>query len=288
MAGDRVLPPSERPHGPVRRRRLVWSAALVSGAVLGATLMVPSYGDDSASSDRSGSLVDRYEKAVADAQTAEPSTSTGGETVGEDGHAHDHSDPSTKNAVSRSDATGPEAQDPTTNAEKLAGISAVAKQRTEPQPELVPVAKRPDRRDVPEDRYAMAGGCYALQAGSGKWVARSADGFAASKAKLAGGGAVPLPGHRPRQVPPVRQHRGLRRPGQHPAARRRGGRVGHRRERVGRLDGPARRVGVHLHPEVQRRQPRRRRRRHPRPRRDPREVPAAHRHRAARSGPRST
>jgi microsomal dipeptidase-like Zn-dependent dipeptidase len=183
MAGDRVLPPSERPHGPARRRRLVWSAALVAGAVLGGPVMVPSYGDDSDPTARSGSLVDRYERAVAEARAAgspDGTGGTGGQPLAADGHAHDHSDPSTKNAVSRSDASDPEAQDPTTNAEKLAGITAVAKQRSEPQPELVPIAKRPGRSDVPEDRYAMAGGCYGIQAGSGKWVARSADGFAAT------------------------------------------------------------------------------------------------------------
>ena len=41
--------------------------------------------------------------------------------------------------------------------------ATVADQRTEPSPKLVPMAARPARATVPQDRYAMASGCYALQ-----------------------------------------------------------------------------------------------------------------------------
>ena len=45
-----------------------------------------------------------------------------------------------------------------------------------PVPEAAPA-----RADVPEDRYALAGGCYALQSlATGGWVVREGDGFAAT------------------------------------------------------------------------------------------------------------
>ncbi|HEX2058132.1 MAG TPA: hypothetical protein VHI71_07160 [Actinomycetota bacterium] len=42
------------------------------------------------------------------------------------------------------------------------------------------------RAETPEDRYAMAGGCYALRAAGGGYVQRTGDGFAATAASAAG------------------------------------------------------------------------------------------------------
>ncbi|MDQ3913960.1 MAG: hypothetical protein M3323_01325 [Actinomycetota bacterium] len=42
------------------------------------------------------------------------------------------------------------------------------------------------RAEHPEDRYALAGGCYALQAAGGGYVERTGDGFAATAASAAG------------------------------------------------------------------------------------------------------
>ncbi|MFN2587717.1 MAG: peptidase [Actinomycetota bacterium] len=42
------------------------------------------------------------------------------------------------------------------------------------------------RAEHPEDRYAMAGGCYAIKASGGGYVERSGDGFAATAASAAG------------------------------------------------------------------------------------------------------
>ncbi|MFT4300051.1 MAG: hypothetical protein QM597_10500 [Aeromicrobium sp.] len=57
------------------------------------------------------------------------------------------------------------------------GSRDAAEQRQESSPTLVPVPEPPPRAEVPQDRYAMAGGCYALQAGDGRWVAKSGDGY---------------------------------------------------------------------------------------------------------------
>jgi hypothetical protein len=76
-----------------------------------------------------------------------------------DDHGHVHDDPTTKNAISRSGeaATAP---DRTTPRQRAASRARVATQRTLREPRLTRVPLRPRRRAVPEDRYAMAGGCY--------------------------------------------------------------------------------------------------------------------------------
>ncbi len=100
-----------------------------------------------------------------------------------DGHNHDHSDPRTKNLVSRSLATG--VKDPTTPAQAAASREAVAKQRAEADPKIVPGDAPAARRDVPEDVYAMAQGCYAVQdAASGKWVSRAGSGYQAAASSM--------------------------------------------------------------------------------------------------------
>ncbi len=179
-------------------RRLAWSAALAAGTVLGALVVVPSSADDDVSPDTvgsavteraggSGSLVERYDTGVRAAAEAaalrqhETAPGPGGE--GADGHGHDHGDLSTKNAVSRTADAGAGATDPTSLAERMTGIASVADQRAEPDPRLVRVPRTPARRRSPEDRYAMAGGCYALRSTStGRWVARAGAGYAATSA----------------------------------------------------------------------------------------------------------
>ena len=98
---------------------------------------------------------------------------------------HSHDDPATKNAISRAPASAG-ADDATTTLEAIAGASAVAAQRREADPALVKTASPAPRTAVPQDRYAMAGGCYALQSTSnGKWVTRAGSGYAATGANLA-------------------------------------------------------------------------------------------------------
>nr|MDQ4008731.1 hypothetical protein [Actinomycetota bacterium] len=93
-----------------------------------------------------------------------------------DHHSHDHSDQTTKNALSRS--TEPVAADPTTAQEAASARDAVAEQRAEPDPALVPSDLGRDRQQTPEDRYAMAGGCYTLHdARTARPVQKYEDGY---------------------------------------------------------------------------------------------------------------
>ena len=91
-----------------------------------------------------------------------------------------------KNAISRSPLTEG-TEDPTTAAQALVNADSVSDQRAEPDPDLVPTqsAELRPHADVPEDVYAMAGGCYALQATTNhKWVVRAGAGYAATAADL--------------------------------------------------------------------------------------------------------
>src|SRR5690606_27925568 len=106
---------------------------------------------------------------------------------GDDGHGHDHSDPTTKNALSRSapEETA-ETRDPTTPMQAAAARDVVEAQRAEAMPYLTTARFERTRTAVPADRYAMANGCYALQAPSGRWVTRSGSGLRASAPRIRG------------------------------------------------------------------------------------------------------
>jgi hypothetical protein len=82
---------------------------------------------------------------------------------------HNHNDPRTKNDVSRGLAVGEKVVDPTTAAERLANEAYVARERALPDPVLTTARAYPARATVPADRYAMAGGCYALRAPTGSY-----------------------------------------------------------------------------------------------------------------------
>lgn len=115
--------------------------------------------------------------------------SQGGSILSTDGHTHDHSDPATKNAVSRGTGgtVSGEAADPTTAREAARARNVVADQRSEPDPEIVPIAKSSPRRAAPQNRYAMAGCCYAAQlAQTGRWVTRTNEGYHASAKQVTG------------------------------------------------------------------------------------------------------
>ncbi len=98
---------------------------------------------------------------------------------------HSHNDPASKNAISRAPAS-PGTADTTSARQAVAGAAAVEAQRLEADPTLVSTPSPAPRASVPQDRYAMAGGCYALQSTSnGKWVSRSGSGYAASAPTIA-------------------------------------------------------------------------------------------------------
>ena len=154
--------PNRRPERRLRAR-LAWSVVLALGGLVGAAVMVPSYGGFGDGGAKS--LLRAYNAAAK-------------------GRAAIAADAATKNLISRSpDAKG--TTDPTTPAQARRALAAVEAQRAEPDPELVPIPKAPPRTTVPRTRYAMAGGCYALQAPDGKWVTRSGSSYAASAGSIA-------------------------------------------------------------------------------------------------------
>ncbi|WP_243059551.1 hypothetical protein [Nocardioides sp. SR21] len=67
-----------------------------------------------------------------------------------------------KNAISRAGELGKETQDPTTAAERAASASYVARERSLPDPPLTTAPVMRPRALHPQDRYAMANGCYDL------------------------------------------------------------------------------------------------------------------------------
>ena len=73
-----------------------------------------------------------------------------------------HEDRATKNAISRAGSLGEATQDPTTAAERRANAAYVEENRNTPDPRLTTTQVREPRQTVPEDRYAMAGGCYSM------------------------------------------------------------------------------------------------------------------------------
>jgi len=160
-------------------RRLVWASALAAAVVAAAVVVPIGAGTEAgrvARADgpgRQGSLRQAYDAAAA----------PGG--VAWDGHDHDHADPATKNALSRAGSVSPAAVDPTTAEEAAASMAYVERQRAMADPELTTTRVRPPRRAVPQDRHAMAGGCYALRAPDGRYAARTGSGLATAARRRA-------------------------------------------------------------------------------------------------------
>ncbi|MEP9363291.1 hypothetical protein ABLE68_10025 [Nocardioides sp. CN2-186] len=69
---------------------------------------------------------------------------------------------SDKNALSRAGDLGKDTHDPTTAAEKAASAAYVEQERNLPDPRLTTVPVMQPRQLHPQDRYAMANGCYSL------------------------------------------------------------------------------------------------------------------------------
>ncbi|WP_432478247.1 hypothetical protein [Nocardioides sp. GXQ0305] len=139
-------------------RRLVATVA-VAGTLVAGALVSTSAGA------REGDLVSGYtadaRRSAAEAADAERRPHRhAGAARSADGHGHDHSDPTTKNALSRSGDAG--AGDPTSAAEKATHAASVAAGRRTPEPELTTVPLREPRALHPADRYDLAGGCYTL------------------------------------------------------------------------------------------------------------------------------
>ena len=108
-------------------------------------------------------MVDHGERSGSPRAAIEASGRLTGGHVDPPGTApHTHDDPRTKNAVSRASEQGEETADPTTFLDKAAARTAVAAQRAMRDPRLTKVRPVQKRSKRPQDRYAMANGCYGV------------------------------------------------------------------------------------------------------------------------------
>ncbi len=155
--------PHDQPSRSARRWWRLALTALLATVLVGGVLALPDSGTE-----RVGDLLKRYDATKQKVVAAKVHEST----------PHRHDDPATKNLISRGGETAQDAQDPTTKAEAAAHTAAVAAQRKLRSPRLRTVLPTRPRTRVPADRYAMAGGCYTLQAPNGKYLARSGRGAA--------------------------------------------------------------------------------------------------------------
>ena len=183
-----------------RRARLLATVVLGVGGVVGAALTLPSTGSSAAPVARSHDDAARTEIAAAAKRAeVEADREKYGEAAeflrkqsGEDEEGHSHNDPSTKNAISRSEeSTSKAAADPTTEEQAARSRAAARAMRSEPTPKVVSTSLQAKRYVHPRTRYEMAGGCYALEAvANGRFVRRTATGLAATGARVAS--AAPL------------------------------------------------------------------------------------------------
>ena len=80
-----------------------------------------------------------------------------------------------KNAISRAGDLGDLTRDPTTAAEKAASAAYVDRERALPDPELTTAPITGPRLLHPQDRYALAGGCYTLTPGGDPFYFKATD-----------------------------------------------------------------------------------------------------------------
>ena len=132
-------------------RRLVWATVLAAALVVG-TIALPSY----AKGHRQGTLQSKMDARKQRSLEARPHVDPPGTPP------HNHNDPKTKNAVSRAGETGKDVRDPSTFLTRARAGSAVAAQRKMKEPTLSHVRVMQKRLEHPQDRYAMANGCYRL------------------------------------------------------------------------------------------------------------------------------
>ena len=157
---------------PIRSRthRRVAAALALALSVITTALVLPS-----SAGVRASSLEQQYEQFKA--ERGLPHTDPPGTPL----HSHD---PRFKNQLARSGETGAETRDPTTAAQARAAASYVASERRLPDPGLTTVPAMQTRLDRPQDRYAMAGGCYTLSPRAGSYVKRSGTGAGVRASRL--------------------------------------------------------------------------------------------------------
>ncbi|WP_235738540.1 hypothetical protein [Nocardioides alcanivorans] len=126
--------------------RLVLSGA-VALTLVGGALALPGF-----SFERIESVRSTYEATSQDAIAV---------ALADDGHDHRHDDPATKNTITRA-GLEPGTEDPTSATRARKATDYVKSQRKLADPKLKRVDLQPDRRMRPQNRYAVAGGCYTL------------------------------------------------------------------------------------------------------------------------------
>ena len=112
-----------------------------SGAVVGATVMVPSYGQFAR--DGADLVKKQHDVAVAASRAkaaeakphVDPPAAAQAALTSLDGHTHNHADPTTKNSISRTtgDRDTAETRDPTTPMQAAVAAATVADQRRSPR-----------------------------------------------------------------------------------------------------------------------------------------------------------
>ncbi len=139
-------------------RRLLWAGLLALALIVGAVAL-PSYAgheQGARQGDRRGTLQSQMTATTKRTLEARPHVDPPGTP------RHNHNDPKTKNAVSRAGETGRDVRDPSTFLTRARARSAVAAQRLMKEPTLAHVRAMQKRLKHPQDRYAMANGCYNL------------------------------------------------------------------------------------------------------------------------------
>lgn len=146
-------------------------AVSVSLAVVTATMTLNS--QDAASAARPGADGLKKTYTAAAAEVTADDGAVGAHIHDPGAAAHDHSDPATKNAISRTSAAEADADtsDPTTPAEASSHARLAAEQRDDPEPTLTQVPIDAAQPAVPTDRYNLFNACYGLQStATGRWL----------------------------------------------------------------------------------------------------------------------
>lgn len=147
-------------------------AVSVSLAVVAATMTLNS--QDTASAARPGAdALKKTHTATAAARVTGDADTAGAHTHDPGDGAHDHSDPATKNAISRTSAAEADADttDPTTPAEASSHARSAAEQRDDAEPALTQVSIDAAQPAIPTDRYNLFNACYGLQSSAtGHWL----------------------------------------------------------------------------------------------------------------------
>ena len=131
----------------VRRLFVAGFAAL---ALIVGVVAIPTFGIG-----RQGNLPGIYDSSKTAAAETAPD-------VDPESLPHDHNNPATKNDVSRGGEVGKSVADPTNSAERAIATAYVAQARRTPDPPLTSVRPVQKRLKFPQDRYAMANGCYRM------------------------------------------------------------------------------------------------------------------------------